>query len=151
MLFEALLASSLTVPRPNAECYGSPPAFQIATGNTPYTNDPSTRWQSSPKIDAATTVVNIWAFLQNGTPPATAWLYKNASGTYVVQVNYQHADVARKALESAKYGALFDQGADKRYMAPMIVTNTEMTDIEKRLSHFGVRRTACFISDWHEE
>lgn len=73
-MINLLLAASLHLPLPRAEdkCYGSP--VPVATGNVPSDDT------------VAHSVVNIWAFLDEVHKPM-AWMYKNASGEYFVQLS----------------------------------------------------------------
>jgi hypothetical protein len=57
----------------DASCYGS--EFRIGTGNVPMHND------------RPTTIVNIWAELPPSSKTAIAWIAKNVSGQYWIQMN----------------------------------------------------------------
>lgn len=72
ILAVALRSAHLSGPKVDAKCYQS--VFNLGTDNVPVGNGLST------------SVVNIWAF-NDRTGRSVAWLYKNNSGKYYLQIS----------------------------------------------------------------
>lgn len=90
-----LLTLSDIIPRSpaiDATCAGS--NFFLGTGNVPQSNDP------------ATNIVNVWAVLREDQTPPLAWIAKNASNQYWIQVNGNEARYIRAAFPSKQADSL---------------------------------------------
>jgi hypothetical protein len=116
-----------------AACAGSPVA--VGTGNVPLASD------------RATTVVNIWALFKN-TPDANtafAWIYKNVSGQFWLQIDAGHQTLIR---------SYFPQSLAKRVLQGSGSTSRSIPTLMPALAAYDgyfyrmhVTRQACFSAD----
>lgn len=132
------LLLALASPTVNATCFSSPIAFALGAGNAPVNND------------RATSVVNIWAFVNTAKPsaPVAGWVYKNVVGNYVFQGNQKIPDIA--AL--LKDGGLGHDAWTQKFTGsnlPLVAFHdaAQLVRLENVLSEHGYARVACFTKD----
>lgn len=118
-------------------CMGSP--WALGTDNLPMTDQ------------AATTIVNIWAFHASGSKPV-AWLYKNESKQLWFQANSESEGVIKLhgALPRDLYKRIVvppNKASDGPNFVPVLLSAHDMTRLGSALQLKGIVREDCFRGD----
>jgi len=121
-----------------AGCYGS--RAQIGTGNEPLGSG------------RATTVVNIWAVLRNDSrdrPRPIAWIFKNASGEFWIQVSLAKRDVISQAFPPSLV-MTFNEGRPREDPISVPRRMPKLTAYDGYFARIQAVRQACFNGDLPE-
>lgn len=127
----ALLFTQGVSPSTNAGCLNAP--FRLITDNVPVGNG------------TATSVINIWGFIDNDGGMPAAWLYKNDLGDYYAQFNYR---VARGRFDGIPLHAeFFAKPKMGDYLNIVKLSSLQIVALENALIAKGYVRIGCFSKD----
>lgn len=144
MLFQMLACADARQPDAywhsviSKSCMGSP--WALGTDNIPMTDQ------------AATTIVNIWAFQTSRGKPV-AWLYKNESKQFWFQANSKSSgDIIKLhgTLPSDLYKRIVvppKNASDGPNFAPALLSANDMRRLDTALRRQGIVREGCFHGD----
>ena len=115
-----------------ARCYQSRDVFALGYGNIPASSG------------RETSVVNIWLIQKGGKP--VAWIYKNFSKQYWIQVNsLEYAGQIRHAFPASVANLLL-RGATKHTL-PIPYRMPSLGVYDRYFAKFGAARADCFTGD----
>ncbi len=136
-LYTAAFSQGAVRPEEGSSCYRS--LVALGTGRTA----PDDRFSTT----ISTSVVNIWAFVDQ-SKLASAWIVKNAAGTYRFQANTQRIPILKEALEPRLFSHYVYLQYGPTSPANLVVLNlNDEHTIVNELRRHNVVLTACFLTD----